>query len=178
MVRALLLCVFAASLAHASPRHDQFTLGVTGGAMFPSDAAYGVGPAPELGVVGGYSPEWGQFRLDLSAFWTAGQSGEEGVSALCNWLFTDAPSSFFLGGGLGLDWLGVDNALANQTGWHLLEYPEVKPHALLVAFGAGLELGRGTAHPWMLGAELHLPFDYLKVHVRFPSVLGSVKVAF
>jgi len=68
------------------------------------------------------------------------------------------------------------DALANQVGWHLIDYPETKAHAPFVALAAGLELG-GLLHAWTLGAELHLPFDYLKFDVRFPSVLALVRVA-
>ena len=68
------------------------------------------------------------------------------------------------------------DALANQVGWHLIDYPETKAHAPFVALAAGLELG-GLLHDWTLDAELHLPFDYLKFDVRFPSVLALVRVA-
>jgi len=88
---------------------------------------------------------------------------------------TDGSARPFLGIGAGLAWLGVNYALANQVGWHLLEYPETKPHAPFVALAAGIEVG-GAPHPWTFGAEAHFPFDYLKFDVRFPSVLALVRV--
>ena len=143
--------------------------------MFPQDRAYDTA-APEFGLTVAYSPEWHWTRLDVSAFATAGRSSERGVSAVVSWFLIDGSARPFLGIGAGLAWLGVNYALANQVGWHLIDYPETKPHAPFVALAAGLELG-GLLHAWTLGAELHLPFDYLKLDVRFPSVLALVRVA-
>ena len=174
--RLAALAALFATAALASPRHDQFTLGVTGGAIFPADQAYDT-TAPELGVIAGYDPEWERFRLDLSAFWTGGQSAERGVSAFGVWLASQAPTTVYVGGGVGLEWIGVNYALEGQTGWHVVDYPDTKPHAPFVGLTAGVEFARGSAHPWMLGVEAHLPFDYLAFDVRFPSLLGSVRIA-
>src|SRR2546428_3565326 len=157
-------------------RQDRFTVGILAGAMFPQDQAYDTA-APEFGLVVAYSPEWRRTRLDLSAFATAGRSSERGVSAVVSWFLTGSADSPFLGVGGGIAWLGVNYALANQLGWQLIHYPETQPPAPFVALAAGVELGRGGPHPWTLGAEAHLPFDYLKVDVRFPSVLGVARLA-
>jgi hypothetical protein len=159
-----------------SDRQDRFTVGVLAGSMFPQDRFYDTA-APEFGLVVAYSPEWRRMRLDLSAFATAGRSSERGVSANVSWFLTEGVACPFLGVGAGLAWLGMNYALANRVGWHLIDYPETKPHAPFVALAAGVELGRGRQHPWTLSAEAHLPFDYLALDVRFPSVLAVVRIA-
>src|SRR5205823_6250423 len=65
---------------------------------------------------------------------------------------TDGCARPFLGVGAGLAWLGANYALANQVGWHLIDYPETKAHAPFVVLAAGIEIGGGP-HPWTLGAE-------------------------
>jgi len=171
----LLLLVSAGAFAGEPPaRQDRFSLGILAGSMFPQDSAYDTA-APEFGLTVAYSPEWRWTRVDLSAFATAGRSSERGVSAVVNWFLTDGSARPFLGIGAGLAWLGVNYALANQVGWHLLDYPETKAHAPFVTLAAGIEVGGGP-HPWTLGAEAHLPFDYLKFDVRFPSLLAVVRV--
>jgi hypothetical protein len=174
----LLLASFGA-LAQEPPaadRQDRFTVGVLAGSMFPQDRAYDTA-APEFGLVVAYSPEWRRMRLDLSAFATAGRSSERGVSAIVSWFLTEGAARPFLGAGAGMAWLGMNYALANQVGWHLIDYPETKPHVPFVALAAGVDLGRGRQHPWTLSAEAHLPFDYLAFDVRFPSVLAVVRTA-
>jgi len=158
-------------------RRDYFTVGFLGGAMFPTDRAYDR-TAPEFGLIAGYSPQWRSFRLDLSGFATAGRSAERGFSALANWLPSSASDTPYLGAGVGLAWLGVNYALLNQLGWHVFEYPEEKPHAPFLAAALGMELGRDRDNPLTLGVEAHFPFDYLKFDVRFPSLLGAVRLAF
>jgi len=158
-------------------RRDFFSVGFLGGAMFPADRAYD-GVAPEFGLMVGYSPQWRNFRLDLSAFATAGRSAERGFSALANWLPWSGSATPYLGAGVGLAWLGVNYALLNQLGWHVFEYPEEKPHAPFLAAALGMEIGRDRDHPLTLGVEAHFPFDYLALDVRFPSVLGAVRFAF
>jgi len=171
----LLLLVPVGAFAEKPPaRQDRFTVGILAGSMFPQDRAYDTA-APEFGLAVAYSPEWRWTRVDVSAFATAGRSSERGVSAVVSWFLTDGSARPFLGIGAGLAWLGVNYALANQVGWHLLEYPETKPHAPFVALAAGIEVG-GAPHPWTFGAEAHFPFDYLKFDVRFPSVLALVRV--
>jgi len=134
----LLLLVSAGAFAGEPPaRQDRFSLGILAGSMFPQDSAYDTA-APEFGLTVAYSPEWRWTRVDLSAFATAGRSSERGVSAVVNWFLTDGSARPFLGIGAGLAWLGVNYALANQVGWHLLDYPETKAHAPFVALAAGI----------------------------------------